>query len=67
MQQKFQVRMIVIDPLFEIGDLVRVRTLPFIGIITKIENTFSFFIMYEVYWFDNQEQSRYLEQQLERA
>jgi hypothetical protein len=53
---------------FEIGDLVKLRTLDnFFGFIVERKNSHSFFKIYKIVWLDDQEPASYLEEQLEKA
>jgi hypothetical protein len=53
---------------FQIGDLVKLRTLDnFFGFIVERKNSYSFLKVYKIVWLDDQEPASYLEDQLEKA
>lgn len=53
---------------FEIGDLVKLRTLDnFFGFIVERKPYQGFFKVYKIVWLDDEEPASYLEDQLEKA
>ena len=53
---------------FEIGDIVKIRTLDnFYGIVVERKAYQAFFKLYRIVWLDEQEPASYLEDQLEKV
>lgn len=53
---------------FEIGDIVKIRTLDnFYGIVVERNAYQAFFKLYKIVWLDEHEPASYLEDQLEKV